>query len=208
MSGTKVSTPGTCYMLLLLLSSFFSTRHFADTACSPVVGGGFFSVRVMSIQKPPRNPETTIWHESIKEMAARRHAAIKIRFTLQNHKRRPPLFRKKCLWTVLQSEVKVIIFLYFEHFHPRSCIRKHFRTTSTQWKQTVSSTDVITRISAVSSSLPLLPLPSDPLIRPMGTRENGRGEAGWDWHQVSLLYFSKHRSAHMDMWLSIVWFSF
>lgn len=55
MSGTKVSTPGTSYMLLLLLSSFFSTRHFADAACSPVVGGGFQSLRVMRIQK--RHPE-------------------------------------------------------------------------------------------------------------------------------------------------------
>lgn len=60
--------------------------------------------------------------------------------------------------------MKVIIFL--------SYITKHFGTTSTQWKQTESSTDVITRISAVSPSLPLLPLPADPLAHPMGASES------------------------------------
>lgn len=76
----------------------------------------------------------------------------------------------------LQSEVKVITFLYFQSSHPLRCITKRVGTTSTQWKQTASSTDVITRISPVSPSLPPLPLPSDPLIRPMGgERKRQRG---------------------------------
>lgn len=43
----------------------------------------FKSVRVMNTSKtPPGNPERTIWHESIREMAAQRHAGIEIRLAL------------------------------------------------------------------------------------------------------------------------------
>lgn len=63
--------------------------------------------------------------------------------------------------------------LFLELFYPSGCITKHFRTTSTQWKQTASSTDVITRISAPPppSAAPLWPAHSSNA----GKRKRQRG---------------------------------
>lgn len=164
MSGTKVSTPGTCSTLLLLLSSFFSTRHFADAACSPVFA-------CQSDECPKKTPTQKSRNDHMTRVCRGHGCACSDGNQVCSIKSGGQR---------LQSEVKVITFLYFQFSQPLRCITKRVGTTSTQWKQTASSTDVITRISPVSPSLPLLSLPSDPLIRPMGARGSGRGEAGWD----------------------------
>lgn len=92
-------------------------------------------------------------------------------------------FRKQCLSNFLQSVVKIIILLYFKHFRRNSCTTRRFRTTSTQWKQTASSTDVIMRISTVSPVLPLLPLTLSFIQWGQEKAAEGRqGETGTKFH--------------------------